>query len=66
MNFDFRNNTEKRDLVMQPPVDNIKGDDKKFEFRIGSSQDYLPIDWYKAYYHLVLNVKKSNSGLSCR
>ena len=57
MKFDFRKNTEKCDLVIQPPVD--ASQPKKYIFRIGSSQDYLPIDWYKAYFHIVLDTKKA-------
>ena len=37
MNFDFRKNTEKCDLVIQPPVDASKP--KQYIFRIGSSQE---------------------------
>ena len=60
MNFDFRSNTEKYDLVIQPPVDASQR--KKYIFRIGSSQDYLPIDWYKAYFHVTLDIKKATAG----
>ena len=62
MNFDFRKNTEKCDLIIQPPVDASKV--KQFIFRIGSSQDYLPIDWYKAYFDIVLDIKKATGGTS--
>ena len=58
MNFNFRSNTEKCDLVIQPPIDSSQP--KKYIFRIGSSQDYLPIDWYKAYLHVSLDVKKTD------
>ena len=58
MDFDFRANTEKCDLVIQPPIDSSQP--KKYIFRIGSSQDYLPIDWYKAYLHVSLDVKKTD------
>ena len=44
MNFNIRKNTEKCDLIIQAPVDSIKGTEKQYIFRIGSSQDYLPID----------------------
>ena len=60
MNFDFRKDTEKCDLVIQPPIDSSQA--KKYIFRIGSSQDYLPIDWYKAYLHVTLDVKKKSDG----
>ena len=36
MNFDFRSNTDKCDLIMQPPVQAIQGAGTKLEFRIGS------------------------------
>ena len=62
MNFDFRANTEKCDLIVQPPIDSSQA--KKYIFRIGSSQDYLPIDWYKAYLHVSLDVKKKSDGSS--
>ena len=60
MNFDFRQNTEKCNLVIQPPVDASKP--KQYIFKIGSSQDYLPIDWYRAYFHIVLDTKKETAG----
>ena len=60
MNFDFRSNTEKNDLVIQPAVD--ASQPKKYIIRIGSSQDYLPIDWYKAYFHVTLDIKKATAG----
>ena len=60
MNFDFRSNTEKCDLIIQPPIDSSQP--KKYIFRIGSSQDYLPIDWYKSYIHVSLDVKKKTDG----
>ena len=60
MNFDFRKDTSKCDLVINPPVDNSQN--KKYTFRIGSSQDYLPIDWYKAYLHVTLDLKKKSDG----
>ena len=58
MNFDFRANTEKCDLIIQPPIDSSQL--KKYIFGIGSSQDYIPIDWYKAYIHISLDVKKAD------
>ena len=60
MNFDFRKDTEKCDMIIQPPIDSSQP--KKYTFRIGSSQDYLPIDWYKAYFHVTLDVKKKSDG----
>ena len=62
MNFDFRLNTEKTDMIIQPPVDSSQA--KKYIFRIGSSQDYIPIDWYKAYFHVTLDIKKATAGTS--
>ena len=49
-------------MVIQPPIDSSQP--KKYIFRIGSSQDYLPIDWYKAYLHVTLDVKKATGGAS--
>ena len=60
MNFNFRKNSEKCDLVIQPPVD--ASQPKKYIFRIESSQGYLPIDWYKAYFHVVLDTKKATGN----
>ena len=60
MNFDFRKDTEKTDLIIQPPIDSSQP--KKYIFRIGTSQDYIPIDWYNAYIHATLQIKKTTGG----
>ena len=60
MNFDFRKNSEKCDLIIKPPVDSSKP--KQYILRIGSSQDYIPIDWYTAYLQFDLNVKKTTNA----
>ena len=58
MNFDFRANTEKCDLIIQTP-DSIQS--KKYIFRIAGHQDYLPIDWYNAYLYFDLEITKTNN-----
>ena len=45
-------------MIVQPPIDSSQL--KKYIFRIGTSPDYLPIDWYKAYIHVSLDVKKTD------
>ena len=56
MKFDFRTCTEKCDLIKQPPIQAIKE-----KFTVGTNQDYLPIDWYKSYLHMVYYVQKEDN-----
>ena len=56
MDFNFRENLEKCDMIIQVP-DSIQT--KKYIFRIGSHQDYLPIDWYNAYLYFDLSIVKT-------
>ena len=58
MDFNFRKNLEKCDMIIQPP-DSIQTN--KYIFRIGSHQDYLPIDWYNAYLFFDLDITKGDN-----
>ena len=60
MDFNFRENLEKCDMIIQPP-DSIQGN--KYIFRLGGSyQDYLPIDWYNAYLFFDLAITKKSDN----
>ena len=59
MDFNFRENLEKCDMIIQVP-DSIQT--KKYIFRVGSHQDYLPIDWYNAYLYFDLEITKKTDS----
>ena len=58
MNFNFRDNLEKCDLIIQT-LDSIQN--KKYIFRIAGHQDYLPIDWFNSFLYFDLEIKKTNN-----